>query len=75
MAAYTENLNLKKPDETDFVDIKDINENMDAVDSAITENTQKIKELEDSLTTLPPSAPPTFEIGEDGHLYAIYEED
>ncbi|MCI9641277.1 MAG: hypothetical protein HFJ98_00555 [Eubacterium sp.] len=75
MAAYTENLNLKKPDKTDFVDIKDINENMDAVDSAITENMQKIKELEDSLTTLPPSAPPTFEIGEDGHLYAIYEED
>ena len=41
MAAYTENLNLKKPDKTDFVDIKDINENMDAVDSAITENMQK----------------------------------
>ncbi|MDE6111215.1 MAG: hypothetical protein K2F65_04780 [Eubacterium sp.] len=35
MATYTDNLNLKKPDETDFVDIEDINENMDAIDDAI----------------------------------------
>ena len=75
MATYTESLKLKKPDEADFVDIKDINGNMDAVDSAISENTQKIIELENSITTLPPSAPPTFEIGENGHLYAVYEED
>ena len=37
-------------------------------------NTQKIAELENSIETLPPSEPPQFEIGEDGHLYAIYED-
>ncbi len=39
------------------------------------ESEQKIEALRNSIDTLPPSAPPTFEIGEDGHLYAIYEED
>lgn len=32
MATYTPNLNLKKPDTTDFVDIADINGNMDSID-------------------------------------------
>lgn len=31
----TTNLNLKKPDYTDFADIQDINDNMDALDEAI----------------------------------------
>ena len=31
----TENLNLKKPDYTDPVDIKDINDNMDIIDENI----------------------------------------
>lgn len=35
---------------------------------------QKITELESTIEALPPPDPPTFEIGEDGHLYAIYEE-
>lgn len=42
MATYTENLNLKKPAETDFVDVADINENMEAIDHAIASNEQKI---------------------------------
>ncbi len=53
MAAYTENLNLKKPDETDFVDIKDINENMDAVDNAIASNEQRIEEIEKNQNSIP----------------------
>ena len=32
---YTPNLNLKKPDSTDFVKISDINDNSDAIDAAI----------------------------------------
>lgn len=32
---YTANLNLKKPEYTDQADIQDINDNMDAIDSAI----------------------------------------
>ena len=32
MATFTPNLNLKKPDTTDFVDITDINGNMDLID-------------------------------------------
>lgn len=74
MATYTDNLNLKKPDKTDFVAIADMNANMDAIDDAVVSNTQKIAELENSIETLPPSEPPQFEIGEDGHLYAIYED-
>ena len=35
MATYTEKYNLKKPDETDFVDIADINENMDKIEAAL----------------------------------------
>lgn len=35
MATYTEHYNLKKPAETDFVDIADINENMNAIDGAM----------------------------------------
>lgn len=35
MATYTTNLNMKKPDYSDPRDIKDINDNMDILDSAI----------------------------------------
>ncbi|MDE6125023.1 MAG: hypothetical protein K2G22_07345, partial [Eubacterium sp.] len=35
MATYTEKYNLKKPDETDFIDIADINENMDKIDKTL----------------------------------------
>ncbi|MDE6125022.1 MAG: hypothetical protein K2G22_07340 [Eubacterium sp.] len=35
MATYTEKYNLKKPDETDFIDIADINENMDKIATAL----------------------------------------
>lgn len=38
------------------------------------ESEQKIEDLRNSINTLPPSEPPTFEIGEDGHLYAVYAE-
>ena len=37
MADYTENYNLKKPSPEDFVDIADINGNMDAIDEALLE--------------------------------------
>lgn len=32
---YTTNLNLKKPDTTDLVNVADLNDNSDAIDSAI----------------------------------------
>lgn len=32
---YTTNLNLKKPETTDAMDIGDINDNMDAIDEAL----------------------------------------
>lgn len=32
---YTDNLNLRKPDKTDYVDIMDINYNMDILDNFI----------------------------------------
>lgn len=35
MATYTTNLNLKKPATSDYVSIADINDNMDAIDTAI----------------------------------------
>ncbi|MCI8331680.1 MAG: hypothetical protein HFE78_02500, partial [Clostridiales bacterium] len=35
MATYTEGYNLKKPDELDFVNISDINGNMDIIDGAL----------------------------------------
>lgn len=34
---YTEKLQLKKPDLTDYVNISDINENMDMLDAAVKE--------------------------------------
>ena len=49
MATYTDNLNLKKPDETDFVDINDINKNMDAIDDAVSLSEQKIAKLKDDV--------------------------
>lgn len=53
MATYTENLNLKKPAETDFVDVADINENMEAIDHAIASNEQKIAEIEKIQSVIP----------------------
>ncbi|MFJ8261398.1 hypothetical protein ACIQ4I_05490 [Rummeliibacillus sp. NPDC094406] len=43
---YTEKLQLKKPDLTDYVNISDINENMDTLDTAV-------KELQDGSTSIP----------------------
>ena len=40
MATYTDNLNLKKPDKTDFVAIADMNANMDAIDDAVVQYTK-----------------------------------
>lgn len=35
MATYTDNYNLKKPDPTDFVEVSDLNENMDIIDGEL----------------------------------------
>ena len=43
MAEYTSNYNLKKPSQTDFVNIDDINGNMDIID-------EKVKEISDSAS-------------------------
>ena len=37
----TTNLNLKKPDQTDYVNISDINDNMDVIDAALVEKYEK----------------------------------
>ena len=69
MATYTDNLNLKKPDKTDFVDIADINENMDAIDKAVAYNAQKITTLENDMENILLTDMLSFEVEEDGHLY------
>lgn len=43
----TTNLNLKKPDQTDYVNISDINDNMDVIDAAL------VKKYEKPLTGVP----------------------
>jgi len=53
MATYTEKYNLKKPDETDFIDIADINENMDKIDDAVALNEQMITEIEKRQSLVP----------------------
>ena len=35
MASYTTNYNLKKPDATDFINVGDLNDNVDIIDTAI----------------------------------------
>lgn len=44
---YTTNLNLKKPDYTDPVDIQDINSNMDTIDNAIQNKVDNARVLTD----------------------------
>lgn len=39
---YTSNLNLKKPDGTDIVDINDLNENMDILDTELARKQDKV---------------------------------
>lgn len=41
MSTTTTNLNLKKPDSTDFINIDDINDNMDLIDAAVNERAKK----------------------------------
>lgn len=43
---YTENYKLNKPDRTDFVNIKDLNDNADAIDAAMQANVANIGILE-----------------------------
>ena len=38
---YTKNLNLKKPDQNDYVNITDINENMDVLDESVQKKYEK----------------------------------
>ncbi|GEK30337.1 hypothetical protein KZO01_06460 [Kurthia zopfii] len=38
---YTKNLNLKKPDQNDYVNIADINENMDVLDESVQKKYEK----------------------------------
>lgn len=47
---YTEKLQLKKPDLTDYVNISDINENMDVLDTAVKELQDGSTEIEDLQT-------------------------
>lgn len=44
MASYTTNYNLKKPAAEDFYDVKDFNDNADAIDTALSEKAE-IEEL------------------------------
>ena len=38
---YTENYHLKKPDGDDFIDVADLNQNMDAIDAQLKAQAQK----------------------------------
>ena len=56
MATYTPNLNLKKPATTDYVDIADINGNMDLIDDAcntLSTNMQKKAGWTSTTVTVP----------------------
>ena len=55
--------------------VSDLKNKLDNTDNKVTSNQQKVSELEEAIKTLPPPNPPKFEIGEDGHLYAIYEDE
>lgn len=44
MASYTTNYNLKKPEGTDFINVQDLNDNADAIDSAILAEKQAVME-------------------------------
>ena len=46
MASYTTNYNLKKPAPEDFVNIGDINTNMDIIDGALAEQGQLINHMD-----------------------------
>lgn len=46
---YTENYNLKKPDKTDYININDINVNMDIVDSILKAVSDRISEISTGL--------------------------
>lgn len=52
MSTTTTNLNLKKPDSTDFINIDDINDNMDLIDAAVNERAKK-SEIPVIPTSLP----------------------
>lgn len=41
----TTNLNLKKPDQTDYVNIVDLNDNMDVLDEVVQEVLTRVKGL------------------------------
>ncbi|ABX43305.1 phage upper tail fiber protein [Lachnoclostridium phytofermentans] len=49
MAKYTEKLNLKKPEPTDFYNIKDFNDNMDKIE----EHKHKASDITDLPESLP----------------------
>ena len=38
---YTEKLNLKKPEEEDFISVSDYTDNMEIIDQAVTDASQK----------------------------------
>lgn len=46
---YTEKLNLKKPEEEDFISVSDYTDNMEIIDQAVTDASQKA----DDATFLP----------------------
>lgn len=46
MATFTPNYNLKKPETTDFINIKDINDNMDILDGQLKALSEAQKDID-----------------------------
>jgi hypothetical protein len=71
MATNTPNFNLIKPDLTDIVDIGDLNDNMDIIDTALADAASV------EVSTTPPSSPESGDLWWDsteGALYVYYDD-
>ena len=71
---FTNFLRLKKPESTDYVQVEDLNENMDILDSEMEELRNEFDTLKASaVSVLSGTAAPTSSQGSDGDIYLVTE--
>lgn len=68
MATQTANYNFKKPAQTDYYNINDFNDNMDAIDTAIKENSNGLKTIPIHRTTIKTSEISSSKIAKDQYI-------
>ena len=49
---YTENYNLKKPEQADFVDVDDLNDNADTIDSKLKANADAASAAQEDINNM-----------------------